>query len=236
MGKAEDFLDWFNKIDKFIKESEAFTSQDTFSYKLKNSKNKHVGRFKEELLSLAELRNAIVHNPRINNEFIAEPHQKTVERIKYIYAQLTNPKQVYPTFKFEVLGAKTDDFINDILVKMNENSFSQFPVYDETGKVTELINTNTIARWLSVNLELEGTLMIENTKVKDLVPFIEFKTNYKFISMKTSVFEAYSLFTDQILNKGRNLDVLFITHNGTENERLLGLVTIEDIATEIKNS
>ena len=70
MGKAEDFLDWFNKIDKFIKESEAFTSQDTFSYKLKNSKNKHVGRFKEELLSLAELSQVMLNELRKLDEIL----------------------------------------------------------------------------------------------------------------------------------------------------------------------
>lgn len=235
MSKAEDFLDWFNKIDKFIKDSEGFSSFDSFSYKLSNSKNKNLHRFKVELLSLAELRNVIVHNPRINNELIAEPHQKTVERIQYIHTQLTNPKKVSPAFHFDVLGAREDDFINSILIKMKENSFSQFPIYNETDKVVELINTNTISRWLSANLELEGTIILEKTKVKDLKPFIEFKTNYKFISRTTSVYEAYNLFIDQILNKKRNLDVLFITHNGKENESLLGLVTIEDIAPEIKN-
>ncbi|KFF03274.1 CBS domain-containing protein [Flavobacterium reichenbachii] len=146
---------------------------------------------------------------------------------------MADPKKVLPRFQFDVLGALEDDYINDILMKMNQNSFSQFPVYNTTGSIIELINTNTVSRWLSSNLEMEGTIMTEKTKIKNLIPFIEFKSNYKFISRNTSVYEAYSLFIDQILEKKRNLDVLFITQNGRENESLLGLVTIEDIAPEI---
>ena len=114
---------------------------------------------------------------------------------------------------------------------MRNNSFSQFPVFDENNNVCELINNNTISRWLSTQLEENGTIITENVIVKDLIPEIEFKCNYKFISRNTSIYEAYDLFLNQIISKKRNLDVLFITNSGNVNESLLGLVTIEDIAS-----
>ena len=143
---------------------------------------------------------------------------------------ITNPPRVIPKFQSEVLGAHQNDFINEILVKMKKKSFSQFPVYDENMYVSELISTNTISRWLSTRLEDNGTIMTEKVKVKDLMEEIEFKNNYKFISRNTSIYEAYDLFITQINNEQRNLDVLFITQNGRKNEKLLGLITIEDIA------
>ena len=72
--------------------------------------------------------------------------------------------------------------------------------------------------------------MIDNLKVADLLPEIEFSENYKFVSRNTSIYEAYDLFISQISKKQRNLDCLFITHSGKTNEKLLGLITIEDIA------
>ena len=37
-----------------------------------------------ELISYGELRNAIVHNPRIGSKTIAEPHPETVKKIKQL--------------------------------------------------------------------------------------------------------------------------------------------------------
>lgn len=234
MKNSEMFLDYFNKIDKFIKESENFDSCNGFTYKVKNSKSKVVQRFKDELISYGELRNAIVHNPKIGDEPIAEPHTKTVERIIFLHKEITSPEKVIPAFKFEVLGAKKDDYINDILIKMKKKSFSQFPVFEGLDQVAiELINTNTISRWMSGKLEENGTIMINQVKVKDLISEIEFKENYKFIKQETSVYEAYEMFLEQIRKEGRNLDVLFITHSGRPTEKLLGLITIEDIAIKV---
>jgi len=235
MSNAEEFLQYYNLIDQFIKNNDGYDTYVNFSQKVKSSKNKVVLKFKDELLSLGALRNAIVHNPKIKGDPIAEPHVETVNKIKSLYLKITNPKKVIPTFQFQILGAKEEDFINSILIEMKKRSFSQFPVFNENEKVVELINTNTIARWLSENMEDNGTILTENVRVKDLIPLIEFKQNYKFISRQTSVYEAYDLFIEQIIRKKRNLDVLFITNTGKKNEDLLGLVTIEDIAPVIKN-
>ena len=233
MTNSEKFLDTYNKIDNYLKKIDGYDSYVNFAQKLKNSSNKVVKRFKDELISFGELRNAIVHNPKIGNKAIAEPHESTVLRISELYENITNPKKVIPKFQFKVLGAKKEEFINDILIEMKKESFSQFPVFDENGFVCELINNNTISRWLSSQLEKNGTIIIENVKVGDLIPEIEFKENYKFVSRNTSIYEAYDLFINQINKKQRNLDVIFITQNGKPTEKLFGLITIEDIANLI---
>lgn len=234
MTNSETFIDTYNKIDSYIKKIEGYDSYVNFAQKVKNSNDKVVKRFKEELLSFGELRNAIVHNPKIGNKSIAEPHDSTVLRITAIHASITNPERVVPKFQFEVLGARKSDYINDILIVMKKMSFSQFPVVDDSGAVCELINNNTISRWLSSQLEENGTIIMEHVKVEDLIQEIEFKENYKFVSRHTSIYEAYDLFINQINEKQRNLDVLFITQNGKPSEKLLGLITIEDIAPLVK--
>jgi predicted transcriptional regulator len=233
MTNSDKFLDYYNRIDSFLKKEGGYDSYVTFAQKVKSTKNKAVIRFKDELISLGELRNAIVHNPKIGNKTIAEPHETTVDRIEVLYLTISNPKKVIPEFQFEVLGAKEDDFINDILIKLKKHSFSQFPVFDSNNQVCELINTNTISRWLSSKLEDNGTIIIDNIKVKDFLSEIEFTNNYKFISRNTSIYEAYDMFNSQINTKKRNLDVLFITNSGNIKEKLLGLITIEDIANLI---
>lgn len=230
MTNSEKYLDAYNKIDNYLKKLDNYESHINFSYKVKNTKNKVAQRFKEELLSFGELRNAIVHNPKIGNIAIAEPHENTALRISVLYDKISKPKKVIPKFQFPVLGAKKNDFINEIIVKMNKQSFSQFPVFDDNENVCELINNNTISRWLSSQLDENGTIIIENIKIADLLSEIEFEKNYKFVSRNTSIYEAYDLFINHINQKQRNLDAIFITEYGKIGEKLLGLITIEDIA------
>lgn len=228
---SDDFLNYYNLIDKFLRKEKGLEREVTFSQKIKYSSNNAVRRYKDELLSLGELRNAIVHNPRINNRVIAEPHDETVKRIKELYESISNPTKVTPGFQFKILGAHEDDHIYNILREMKEKSISQFPVFNQENRVVEIINTNTISRWLSAQLGEEGTIIVEPVKVKDLIPSIEFRQNYQFISKTASIYEAYDLFIANINTKKRNLDLLFITDSGSPTESLLGLVTIEDIAS-----
>ena len=233
MTLSEKFIDYYNKIESYLKRTENYVSEVSFTQKIKNAKNAVVIRYRDELLVFGELRNAIVHNPRIDDRTIAEPHEKIVEQIEELHKKITNPLKVIPKFQFPVLGAKEDEHINEIFIEMKKKSFSQFPIFNKEDTVCELINTNTVSRWLSSNLEEKGTIIIENVKVKDLIKEIEFKNNYKFISRNTSIYDAHNLFIKQINTNRRNLDVLFITETGKSTEKLLGLITIEDIANMV---
>ena len=230
MNNSESFLETYNNLDQHLKKEVRADDYVSYANKVKDSKNIVVNRFKDELLSFGTLRNAIVHNPKIDNKTIAEPHDSTVLRFNEIYQMITNPKKVIPTFQFDVVGAHKDDYINNILKKMKRKSFSQFPVFDSNQTIIELINNNTISRWLASEIDENGTIIIDGVTVEKLIPEIELKGNYKFISRNTSIYEAYDLFLNHINEKERNLDVLFITHNGRETEKLLGLITISDLA------
>jgi len=113
---SDDFLDYYNKIDLFLRRAGNHDPEVTFAQKVKTSSNAVVKRYKNELLSLGELRNAIVHYPKIKNKVIAEPHEEVVLQVKDLHEKITNPIKVIPEFQHEVLGAHEDDFINNILL------------------------------------------------------------------------------------------------------------------------
>lgn len=231
MTNAERFIDSYNFVDKLLKDIEK-DHYESFSSKVKNSKNPLIRNFRDKLLDYGELRNAIVHNPKIGGRFIAEPLEEVVIDFENIKEKLTNPKKVIPTFQFEVIGAHKNEKLDKVLKIMREMSFSQFPVFDDNNSIIELINTNTISRWLGKNI-INDEIITENPKVSELISEIEFKNNYKFISRDCNIYNAYNFFIQQIENSNRNLDVLFITNSGSPDEKLLGLITIEDIANLI---
>lgn len=234
MNTAEEFLNIYNTVDHLITTNDNY---ETFSSKIRKSKNPIIKNYQSKLISFGELRNAIVHNNRNNGEYIAYPREDVVVEFRAILEKLEKPKGVYPLFSFEVIGAHKEDKINSMIKVMRENSFSQFPVFDDNNKVIELINTNTISRWIGKHFDKDNIVLIENATVGDILEDqdnIEFKNNYKFISKYSDIYTAYDYFLEFIKKENRNLDVLFITENGKASEKLLGLITIEDIALSVK--
>ena len=233
MTNSDKFLEYYNKIDLYLKREGNYENHQSYAYKVKNSTSGVVKRFKDELLTFGELRNAIIHHPLINGEPIAEPHTQIVNRIKTIAEHILNPKKVIPTFQFEVFSAHFNEYINPIVHKMGEFSFSQAPIIDDQGKIIEIITTNTIARWLSSCLESNGTLLLENVKVKDLIPYIENAKNYCFLNRDASIYDAYQLFVESFKRNKCYLDTIFLTNSGNQYEKILGLITINDIANHL---
>jgi len=133
-----------------------------------------------------------------------------------------------------VEGAKTSEKIDSMLGIMKEMSFSQFPAFDDEDNVIELINTNTICHWLASQID-GNDIITENPTIQELIDnkHIEYPQNYKFISRDCDIYTAYDYFIQQIRTKNRNLDCIFITHSGNPKEKLLGLITIADIADKI---
>lgn len=234
MKNSDKFVDYYNKIDAFLELDGGLRHHESFTKKVRTSKNKIVHRFKDELVSMGELRNAIVHNPRIGEEAIAEPHQSVVDRIEKIFEELTNPEKIAPKFEFKVIGTNEEEELGALLKLMKQRSISQVPVYDEKRRVKELLNTNTIARWLAKQINGEEGVVVGTTKIKELIPEIEHRKNYQFVAKKSTIYEAYDIFVDHIHRQKRNPDALFITEKGRPDEKILGMLTIQDIADKIE--
>lgn len=234
MSKSEEFLNYYNEIDAFLKKDGNYVYYESYTQKVNKSKNKSVERYKEELIAFGELRNAIVHNPYFDGKPIAEPHEEIVAKIKEIHDLLTDPEKVFPNFKMKVIGAHKDDFINDILIEIKKRLISQFPVFDDEHRIIEVISTNTISHWLSKQLKEKGNVSANGVRVSAFLREIEHPHNYKFISKEASIYDAYDLFVSHLKQKKVNLDAIFITETGKGNERPLGMITLKDIASKIK--
>lgn len=233
MSQSERFLDLYNRLDKFLREESNEGREVSFAHIVKSSKSPVVKRYQSELISFGELRNAIVHNPKVQGRAIAEPHEEVVKQFEKICDSVFEPPKVMPNFQFDVFAAAKDDSIAPVLQEMKTQQFSQVPVVDTDGSVIEIVTNNTISRWLSSQFDGQGGVLSEDVHVGDLIDHVEFPNNYLFLPRTADVYTAADRFLNHIRTHKRNLDCIFITHNGKKNEALLGLITIEDIAPYI---
>lgn len=224
---SERFLTAFNRIEKKLRAIINNGRNIGFSKMVHMLKNRNaiVGRYSDDLLEFAELRNAIVHNKVDMAHVIAEPHESTVKRVERIEKELLQPRIVSPKFIKEVISFQHDEPLTNLLALIHEKKISKFPVYDHR-EFKGLISQRAITFWLAGNMYAENKMPIEVTAGEVL----EYETNdnYRFIAKNTSVLEAIDIFKKQF-GRGNRLEALLITESGKKTEPLIGIITNLDI-------
>lgn len=228
VSNSTDFINSFNNIEKMLKNKYNIDEYVGFT-KLINDvekKEKIISINLKLLESYASLRNAIVHNQGKDIVVIAEPHIKVVEKIKEIERLILNPPKVLPMFQKNVLSLKISDSIFDAIDSMFKNNYSQMPI-NEDDRFVGLLNSNTVTRWFG-GIEKEkddnGSVMIMNTEIKDVLNYTEINDNYRFINRKFYIQDISDIFENN-----KNVEAILITNSGNKNEKFLGIITIWDL-------
>ncbi|MHA6251578.1 CBS domain-containing protein [Oceanobacillus sp. CAU 1775] len=224
---SEKFLTAFNRIEKELRAIINNGRSIGFSKMVRMLKNHDaiIGRYSDDLLEFAELRNAIVHNKTAVTHAIAEPHDSVVEQIELIERELLEPRKVSPQFIKKVISFQKNEPVTHLLATIHEKKITKFPIYDN-GKFIGLISQHALTFWLAGNM-FESENYPINAKIEEILRF-ETNGNYLFIPEDTTVLEAVEIFKKQV-GKGHRLEALLITPTGKRNEKLVGIVTNIDI-------
>ncbi|MDT2673615.1 CBS domain-containing protein [Enterococcus dongliensis] len=226
MGERADiFLSTFNRIEKELKRQLGNPENMSFSEsvrRLSRRRDNLIGGNENDLLQLAQLRNAIVHDQVADDFVIAEPNEWAVERIRKIEENLLRPEKVLPRFGKKVTGFERDLPVVEIMKIITEKHFSQFPVY-HSGKFMGLITLRTIGFYFA-QVSLTGTINLKGLVAEDLLLTNSKRVNFKFVSANTKVSEAKKMFQTE-----GTLEAILITKDGNSNGNLLGIIRPRDI-------
>ena len=225
MKSADRFLSAFNDIEKQLKKKLNLQRHENFTGMLHQlePKNAFVRRYMNDLLEFAELRNAIVHS-RNGDEVIAYPAEKAVKALEEIRDRFLNPEIINSKFRKTVITIPAEEKLSVALRLFQQYDISQVPIV-KGKEVVEIINGNTVARWLSK----QDVVCPEETVVMDLIPSIERKKNFVFLPEKTDIYTCADKYAAS-LNKGWYYDAIFMTWSGRNGEGLTGIIVLEDIA------
>lgn len=228
---SEMFLNSFNRIEKWMREELNNPSNMGFSEMVRRLSKRHdlaVASYEEDLLQMAQLRNAIVHEKIDENFVIAEPNEWSLNRIQFIESSLTAPEKVLPRFKKRVTGFEMDVPLADILRIIAKKRYSQFPLY-RSGKFEGLITLRTIGYWFALEAQ-KGYIQLDNRQGSDLLMEDGKTTNYQFVAGDTPIFTVRKMFRESA-----TLEAILITHDGDPNGNLLGIIRPRDILQEEKD-
>jgi predicted transcriptional regulator len=225
--RAEIFLSHFNRIEKWLREQLNQPANMGFSEMTRRLARKEKGplaAYEEDLLQMAQLRNAIVHE-RIASDFvIAEPNEWAVQRIETIEKALLQPERVVPKYAKKVTGFEITTSIKDLLKIVANKRYSQFPIY-ERGIFKGLVTVRGLGIWLAVE-STKGAIVLQGRKVDELLQSDYKKSNYQFVSAETTVVQVEQMFKQQ-----PRLEAVLITKDGNPNGSLMGIVRPRDLST-----
>lgn len=239
-SNAEKFIGIYNEIDRYMRKSldedERIGHVDLIKKMVK--KSRVFAKNKDELMLFARLRNSIVHNP-YNSEIdpIAEPHEKIVIKYKDIRDKVLDPARALDTIAVtgkKIYSVTEEEFVVDVMEIMKDNGYANVPVVDKEGMITGVFSENTVFSYI---IENEGAQIRRSTKISEFMEFTPMERHesefFVFVPKNSLVIEVEELFQKKLKGK-KKLALVFITETGKVKEKILGLVTAWDIASNYK--
>lgn len=226
MDRTQQFLDRFNELEQFLRESTNSKREVPFGSMIGHvaQKNAAVRRYERDLREFADLRNAIVHeHPR--GHVIADIRQEALDEFNATVEQIMAPKRVYPLFRREIHVYRETDPLANAVKDLFENGHSQIIV--RVDKMLTLLSSQGVTRWLGSQVDGRDVDLTDATIGNALA--YEEEGGIAFVSRDAPVDEARELFLSFPTRHSQRLRAVVITENGRPTEAPLGIITASDL-------
>jgi CBS domain-containing protein len=221
------FLAAYDAVQQFLSTLCDAKSADVFASTLRRAAavSPVVANYKDQLIEFYEARNVIEQYSR-RDELVVTPCESVVERMEAIEQMLSSPPCLGTLFKKAVEVCEADTPIGAAVKNMAACSYSQLPVYQNSGLIG-LLTTDTIARWLGECLARKAGVPDE-ASVGTVLGSAEFADNFDLLAPTHSVFDALERFARH-QKSGKRCDAIIITEGASGTCRPVGIITMSDV-------
>ncbi|GGI64835.1 MULTISPECIES: hypothetical protein [Enterococcus] len=224
-SQALAFLTSFNRIEKRFREELGSPKNMGFTQMVRRLANRNdlpVKKYEPDLLQIAQLRNAIVHEHIGEDFIIAEPNQWILHRIQMIEEELLQPELVLPRFGKKVTGFEQTLPLQELFKIVAQKRYSQFPIYNK-GHFMSLITLREIGYWTAKESQ-KGQVILKDKQASDLILKDGKTTNYEFVAADCPISKV-----EQMFKENATLESILITKTGHPNGSLLGIIRPKDM-------
>ncbi|MCA9290659.1 MAG: hypothetical protein KDA25_05995 [Phycisphaerales bacterium] len=221
----------YNRIDRMLGEllerPQHSDRRRPFASKVREASNRfrRLGRHKDFLLEISDLRNALVHNKTGDDLYLGVPTVATVLELEAIERDIASPRTVLPHFQRKVLALQANESLAVAWGHVRKSGFSRYPVYDGPAFVG-LLTSNGFARWCASQVS-NGHLDVDTTavRVRDVLAADHRSRDVAFVRDDELLDTVETMFV-----QNRRLEAVIITHRGTPDETPLGMICAADVA------
>jgi CBS domain-containing protein len=238
MSSKQQFLKAFRELEQYLRVEydQGDYRESTFMgtlFRVRGKKEHAIiahPHYFDILQQAAQMRNIITHN-----EDVCIPTDRFTKRFVELVAMITHPLRAVDVMTplEKVQQADLDHTIGETMEHMRTSGFSKMPVI----KDGQLIGVFT-ERALYYYLSLPGmTQVSRDQRIKDLLEAIDLDGNpapyFDYLPKRADVYQALAKFRRGIQEKNK-LGMLFVTQSGHKDERILGIMTLADLAEIMK--
>ena len=233
MSNADVFLELYRDLEELLEVRYSDGRKLPGSAVMRYYNDDEGKKWREELNVCREMRNMLSHHSRIGGVPVFEPSDAVLDVLRRIIKDVKNPPVAMSiaTPASNLFTCSYDDSAADVIRRMREQGYSHVPVI-ENGKLVGVFSVGSV---FSVVSNHEAWQMSDETRIRD---FSEFLPMDKHITEKFGFVEKnahYSCLKQKFTAKGpksRRVVALFVTANGREDERILGIITPWDMIKE----
>ena len=230
--RAQEFLEMYRELEDILEAKYAgkkkHYSSVIFEY-LNDCESRPV---RDKLDICREIRNLLTHTAKVGGLEVVEPSIPICDELKACLEYVKRPPLAldYATRSDDILIASLNQSVLRVMRNMEKNGFSHIPIM-EKGSFVGVFSLTTVFSYV---LNFQGKNISQSTTLADLRDYLPVKVhtdNYEFVARDTSLSKVRSMF-ETVKGKSKRLSVVFVTENGRENERLLGMLTPWDVLGE----
>lgn len=229
--QAETFLDLYKNLEQLVKDKYSGNGK-RYESPIINFSNSREGRpYKEELDSIREIRNLLVHLPMINGNYPLEPSEEIVAKLQEIIEKIEHPLLAldFAVRSDSIMKARLEDSVFSVMSRMENNGYTHVPIISD-GKLFGVFSKSTIFSYLITHGLTKIRDDMQINAFFDFLPIEKHRGEYYDFAAKDALYiEVREMFENTYQRKSRRLMVVFITENGNPNERLFGMITPWDV-------
>ena len=232
-NNAEIFLECYKELEYAIRNKYNLDNwESAISYL---TSKREFRSLTDELKYCREVRNLLAHKPKVGDAFCVEPTDQMISLLKTVTDRIEMPPVIMdlavPVEK--ILYKSMGDNVIQTLNEMNEHSFGNVPILQD-GVVKGVLSEKSIVQYI---VKEKGFSIPETLTLGDIRPYLtresHRKERYVFVGKNALISDVANLF-HKALDQGARIGMVFITRSGSEEEKLLGIVTAWDLAASDK--
>ncbi len=230
--RAEDFLEIYRQLEDALEKKYSGEKRKYSSVVIEFLNSNESLKFRDKLNLAREIRNLLSHSAKIEGEDVVSPSDKIAEALKEVIAYINEPPLAieFATRPENILFANINQTVLKIMGLMKKNGFSHVPIM-LGGEVVGVFSKSTIFEYVINNYSKPISKLTTIKELGKLLPVKRHTENYLFENRYLTLNEAIEKF-EKVKEKDKRVAVIFITENGRDDERLLGMLTPLDVMGE----
>jgi len=229
MDNSEMFLEKYKNLEKAVRKTYGLKRAESISRYL-TDKTKYK-KFEDEIRYCQEVRNFLVHEKKISNDFAVEPSDAMINFIEELTKSIINlPKCHHIQVKFKnIYWRKMSDSVSETIAVMKERGFTDVPILNERGVVVGVFNENSVFCCIAEGKDVSADKDLCLCDIKEHLSISDRETeSFVFVRPSLYVWELEDMI-ENALKTDRRIGIAFVTASGRDDEKLQGIITPWDV-------